>query len=281
MTPAAGRAGRDSWRRAEDVRWRRWPRRQAGNRGAAAVTAGATAAIGFCSGAGGPTAAETARTAQTALAQATDAVNAAQAQLQGRGGGRGGGFGAGCGGGRGATPAVQPDITTLFNIESQRVTPQFTGDETFFEFLLSGNPVKFADLRARLDKGEQIPWVSVPSAKVTINIDNTFELLSAQYTKNVVGMVEGTDPKTEAGHLRVLRQAHLDHEGGVRRWRAVAVAGARRVERPRLARRRRPTIVMNGADDDGSGSSTLLALAKGRSRRDRAEAVSDLRVARG
>ena len=47
--------------------------------------------------------------------------------------------------------------------------------------------------------------------KVTINVDNTFEVLSTQLTKNVVGMVEGSDPKLKDTY--VMYGAHLDHVG--------------------------------------------------------------------
>jgi len=43
------------------------------------------------------------------------------------------------------------DLTTVQNVQLP-VTPNFTGDEAFFEFLLSASPTKFADHRARLDQ---------------------------------------------------------------------------------------------------------------------------------
>ena len=52
--------------------------------------------------------------------------------------------------------------------------------------------------------------MSLP-AKVTITIDNTYEVVSQQVTRNVVGMVEGTDPKLKDTY--VMFGAHLDHVG--------------------------------------------------------------------
>ena len=48
-------------------------------------------------------------------------------------------------------------------------------------------------------------------AKVSIAIDNTYEVVSEQLSHNVVGMVEGTDPKLKDTY--VLFGAHLDHIG--------------------------------------------------------------------
>ena len=197
--------------------------------------------------------------AQAALTQANQAVadaQAAVAQAQ-RGGG---GAGAGRAGGRGAAPggrargsgdAVTPDINqTPYRVDGI-VPPQITGDDTFWEFLFSDSPTKFADLRARAIKGEALPPFSLADVKVTINVDNTFEVLSTQLTKNVVGMVEGSDPKLKDTY--VMYGAHLDHVG----YRATPPA-------PRAGCRPAPPddAIYNGADDDGSGSTGLLGIAK-------------------
>jgi hypothetical protein len=224
------------------------------NRAALALTAGASATAGFTPAVVASPADDALAKAQAALAQAAEAVTAAQAQLAGRGGPvRGGGAGPGRGG-----AAAQPDLSTTIPPDSTLVTPQFTADETFFDFLLSGHGVKFAELRARSDKGEIVPWVSIPSAKVTINVDNTYDVVSAEYSRNVVGMVEGTDPKLKDTY--VLFGAHLDHVG-VRltaggRGRAGG-AGAAPTTPPGPV-----DLISNGADDDGSGSTAMLGIAK-------------------
>jgi hypothetical protein len=146
--------------------------------------------------------------------------------------------------------------------------------------------------------------MSLP-AKVTINIDNTFEVISEQITHNVVGMVEGTDPALKDTY--VLVGAHLDHVGysqtgggrgsgtdACRRRspaaQAAVVAAGKVVQRPTPARGGgggagggggrgdgaqagrgsappalpldQRDLVSNGADDDGSGSASELAVAK-------------------
>jgi hypothetical protein len=73
------------------------------------------------------------------------------------------------------------------------VTPNFSGDEAFFDALFEGAAISFADLRAKSERGEVIEPMSLP-AKVAITIDNQYEVLSEQITHNVVGVVEGADP---------------------------------------------------------------------------------------
>src|SRR6185369_5903423 len=69
---------------------------------------------------------------------------------------------------------------------------------------------KFADIKARAEKGEAISPMSL-AGKVTINIDNTFEVINEQLSHNVVGWVEGSDPVLKDSY--VMFGAHLDHIG--------------------------------------------------------------------
>jgi hypothetical protein len=258
-----------------------------GGRGAAAAainTRGAKAAIGFAPAAN-PTAAEQALAqAQDALQKATDAVQQAQAQLQGRG--RGAFAGGGAGRGRGALPAS--DVTSVQRPDAP-TPPQFTGDETFFDALFAGASVKFADLKAKAEKGEPLPAISLP-VTVAITIDNAYEVVSEQLTRNVAGLVEGSDPALKSTY--VMFGAHLDHIGysqagngapptpGSCRARSdvsqAAVRAAGKVVQnqgrgrggaggrgaaPSMPFDQRD-IISNGADDDGSGSTALLAIAK-------------------
>ncbi len=137
------------------------PAAGAGGRGArggpaAGLAQGAAAAINFAPTPAAPSAAEQALAqALTALNQANAAVTQAQQALRGRGG-------------RGAAPAAgargaqTPDITTVQRVDLV-VTPNFTGDETFFEALFNGSPVPFADIRAKAEKGEPIAPMTLSS----------------------------------------------------------------------------------------------------------------------
>ncbi len=263
--------------------------RNVGGGPAAMLAKGAKAVLGFAPAAA-PTQTEQALAqAQDALQKATAAVQQAQTELQGRGG-RGGAFA----GGRGAPPPS--DLTTVQRVDAL-VPPQFTGDETFFEALFAGAPVKFADLKAKALKGEPFGAAAL-TAKLTIAIDNSYELVSEQFSRNVVGVIEGSDPKLKDTY--VMFGAHLDHIGynqagsgaqptnascrsrGDAAQAAVKAAGktiqnpgrgagapstgsgqaGRGAPAPNPLPFEQRDIISNGADDDGSGSTTLLAIAK-------------------
>ena len=230
-----------------------------------------------------PTPAEAALVqAQDSLTQATAAVQAAQTQL-GVARGVPPAFGAA---GRGRGPAVTPDITTVTRVDNP-IAPRFTGDETFFEALFVGGPVKFADIMAKAEKGEPIAPMTL-AARVTINIDNTFEVVQEQISHNVVALLEGSDPKLKDTY--VLFGAHLDHIGysqtgggaqpgpdGCRERSAISQAAVTKAGKsiqntgrgsraPAAAANPVPfddrDFISNGADDDGSGSTAELAIAK-------------------
>lgn len=252
-----------------------------------AINAGATGVVGFAPAPPAPNAAtEALAKAQEALAQAQAAVTAAQTAARGNDGG----FAAGRGFGRGGPAPIPSDLTTVQNVQLP-VTPNFTGDEEFFDFLLSASPTTFADLKAIAAKnGNMTPFAI--NAKVTVNVDNTFEVVSQQLAHNVVGMIEGSDPKLKDTY--VMYGAHLDHNGysqagggnlgsvsGCRNRSAVALAavtasGKKPVKSAAAGppafggaapstdatRFDKGDYINNGADDDGSGSATLMGVAK-------------------
>lgn len=226
--------------------------RGGGNRANYAIqTEGAAAVFGYAPAPAAPTPADLALAqAQDALAQAQAAVAAAQAQVRGGGAGRAGGRGA-APGGRAGGAAAGPDITTVQKVDGI-LPPTITGDDEFYEFLFSAAPVKFADIKERAAKGEALAPVTIPAVKLTITVDNTYDVISTQMTKNVVGMVEGTDPKLKDTY--VMFGAHLDHSG----YRTAAPAG----RAGGAGQSGAPDLILNGADDDGSGSVALMGMAK-------------------
>jgi hypothetical protein len=264
----------------------------------AVATLGAKASIAFTPTPAPPTPAEVALVqAQDSLDKATQAVQQAQQQL--RGGRAGAGFGgAGGGAGRGRAALPTADLTSVQKVDAV-TAPQFSGDETFFDALFGGGPVRFADIRAKAEKGEPLQPITL-GASVTITIDNTFEVISEQLSRNVVGMVEGSDPKLKDTY--VMFGAHLDHIGysqvgnsngpspsgcrqrGTAALQALAAAGKTAQKPARgggapggaagagAGRGAAPTtppvpfdqrdFISNGADDDGSGSIAELGVAK-------------------
>ena len=131
------------------------PRGGAARGGAAgAIALGAKAAIGFTATPAAPGTAEQALTqAQAALAQANAAVAQAQQALRAESPPQVGVVPSQPAAGRGAQPAAPPILTTVQRVDGI-VTPQFTGDETFFEALFDGGSVKFADILAAARRGD-------------------------------------------------------------------------------------------------------------------------------
>jgi hypothetical protein len=262
---------------------------------AGAIALGAKGTIGYTATPEPPSAAEQALTqAQAALTQANTAVAQAQQALRGRGAAPQ----QGAANGRGAQPAAPADLTTVQRVDGM-VTPQFSGDQTFYEALFEGSSVKFSYVLAAAQRGEPIAPITL-NARITINIDNTFAVINEQISHNVAGMIEGTDPALKDTY--VMFGAHLDHIGysqtGTGRGggtdacrrrspeaQAAVTAAGKVVQRAnaggagggagRGGRGAAPAaapvntvplderdLVSNGADDDGSGSTAELAVAK-------------------
>lgn len=219
-------------------------------------TKGARAALGYVPAPAPPTPAELALAqAQEALQQANLAVAQAQAALAQARTGRGGRGGAVAGrGGRGAATTVPADLTSVQRLDGL-VPPQITADDRVYEALLAAAPATFADLKTLADAGSPLPTFSVPGVKVTIDINNTYEVIATQLTKNVVGMVEGRDPQLKSTY--VMFGAHLDHTG----YRTAPLAIGGRGATP-VGPSGEPDLINNGADDDGSGSVGLMGIAK-------------------
>jgi Zn-dependent M28 family amino/carboxypeptidase len=128
--------------------------------------------------------------------------------------------------------------------------PVVTADEEFLEFLLAAAPVPFDDLRSRASRGEELESFTLPDVRVTIDIDHAYEVISVEHSHNVVAMVPGTDPALRDTY--VLFGAHLDHVGTADGDRPPG-----RVNVPVAE-----DAIWNGADDDGSGSVAVMAIAK-------------------
>jgi hypothetical protein len=143
-------------------------------------------------------------------------------------------------GGRGAAPAP-PDFTTVQRYDAP-LTPQLTADDAFFEFLFSAASVPYAELKAKADAGEPLPAVALDGVTMAIDVDAEYEVVRTRMTNNVVGIVEGTDPKLKDTYVAF--GAHYDHTG----FRETAKPGE--------------DAINNGADDDGSGTVAIMAIAK-------------------
>ena len=239
-----------------------------------------------------PTAAEEALAqAQAALAQATAAVTEAQRGLRGRGAG---GRGAAVPAGRGAQAPQTPDFTTVQRVDAP-IVPQLTADDTFFEALFAGSGTTFADIRAKATKGEALTPLNAEGKGHDCGGSHLRGGVAAGHAQR--RRHDRRDRPPSEGHLRA-SSAPTSTTSDTRRRvqpaiaaRMVAAVAVPRHRQPSLplgeqcsVRRRRaavvrrqdevprpapPTVafdqrdvISNGADDDGSGSTTLLAIAK-------------------
>jgi Zn-dependent M28 family amino/carboxypeptidase len=126
------------------------------------------------------------------------------------------------------------------------VPPAITAQDEFFEFLFSGAPVPYAQLKAKADAREPIEPFALTGVKLTFAIDADYQVVRTRHTRNVVGIIEGSDPTLKSEY--VLYGAHYDHTG--------LREGAPRGNQDPNDR------INNGADDDGSGTVAIMAIAR-------------------
>jgi hypothetical protein len=144
-------------------------------------------------------------------------------------------------GGRGQPP--QPDFTTTQRLDTT-VTPSVTSSDDFLDFLFSGSPVKYADLKVKTQQQDDLPKFTLKGVTLTFNLDADYQIVNTRYTRNVVGIVEGTDNRLKDTYVAF--GAHYDHLGY-----SQGILQAGQTDR-----------INNGADDDGSGTTALIGVAR-------------------
>ena len=169
-------------------------------------------------------------------------------------------------GGRGGAQTAG-DFQTVERLD-KKVPPQLTATDEFFEFVFSAAGQNYAALKAKVDKREPLDPAALNDVSISITVDADYDVVQTRLTRNVVGVVEGSDPALRDTY--VLFGAHYDHigyqqfavpagRGGAPGFGNTAPGGCTGQTR---ATPKPGDIVNNGADDDGSGTVTLLALAK-------------------
>ncbi|MGA9772786.1 MAG: M28 family peptidase [Blastocatellia bacterium] len=166
--------------------------------------------------------------------------------------GRGGEPGAG-----GAEAALsESDFTTVQRLDTP-IAPNVSAQDEFFEFLFSGADVKYADLKEKASRGEALPAFALKNVRITFNIDADYKIVRTQYTRNVIGIIEGTDAKLKETYVAF--GAHYDHVG----YAEGEIEDGRRLgARGRVTENTAEDRIWNGADDDGSGTVGILGVAK-------------------
>ncbi|HWO02383.1 MAG TPA: M28 family peptidase [Blastocatellia bacterium] len=166
-------------------------------------------------------------------------------------------------GGQGQGPLAalpEPDFTTVQRLGTP-IPPNVSAQDEFFEFLLNGADVKYADLKDKASRGEALPSFPLKNVRITFNIDADYQTVRTQYTRNVIGVVEGSDPKLKDTYVAF--GAHYDHVGYAEGEIADSGNGPRRLgPRGRVTEGAIEDRIWNGADDDGSGTVAMLGIAK-------------------
>lgn len=111
--------------------------------------------------------------------------------------------------------------------------PLFSIDMEIAEKLTGFSRSEIKEMEKMIEEGKQVPSKDLPGVniKLELNIDERVES-----SQNVVAMLEGTDPDLKNEYI--LYGAHYDHDG---------VIGGE---------------IYNGADDDGSGTVSLIEIAE-------------------
>jgi len=172
---------------------------------------------------------------------------------QGRGATPGGRGGPGQGSGRGAVA----DFTTAQRLDLP-IPPAMTAGDELFEFLFSRAPVHYDELKRKANDGAPLPSFRLDGVTLTFTIDADYEVVRTQLTENVVGIVEGSDPQLKSTYVVI--GAHYDHVGYAEM--EVAQDGRRPSPPGRVTPGTADDRIWNGADDDGSGTVAVMALAR-------------------
>jgi hypothetical protein len=191
-------------------------------------------------------------------------IGAGPAPFAGRRGGAPGAPGAAGAGQAGqagrAGQSNAPDFTTTERLDNL-APPNATGNDAFFEFLFSRAPVKYAELKRLADAKQPLPPFRLDGVTLTFDINNDYEAVRTQLTQNVVGIIDGADPQLKSTYVAF--GAHYDHVGYADGELTKTPDGTRRAGAPgRVTPGAEDDRIWNGADDDGSGTVTLMAMAR-------------------
>ena len=168
----------------------------------------------------------------------------------------------GGGRGRGNQPESQRvDFQTAQRVDTP-VAPQITASDEFFNFVLSGTGQNYAELRSKAERQEALPRVALGDVSISITVDADYDVAQTRFTRNVVGLVRGSDLADQY----VMLGAHYDHIG-YQQFGLTSAPGSADPLIASCAGQTRPTpragdIINNGADDDGSGTVGLMAIAR-------------------
>jgi hypothetical protein len=160
--------------------------------------------------------------------------------------------------GRGPLPAA--DFTTVQRLD-QPAPPSVTADDVFLTFLFSHSPTPYEELKRKVEARQPLPGFRLDGVKLIFQVDADYEVVRTQLAHNIVGIVEGSD--AALANTYVAFGAHYDHIGYAEGELQNGPNGLRRLGAPgRVTPGAEADRIWNGADDDGSGTVSLMALAR-------------------
>jgi hypothetical protein len=166
-----------------------------------------------------------------------------------------------------AAPTNAPDFTTARRLDAP-APPMVTVGDAFLTFLFSRAPQTYEELKRRADAQEPLPRFRLDNVRITFNVEADYRIVRTQVSRNVVGVIEGSDPKLK--HSYVALGAHYDHVGYADGELQAAGSATRRQGAPgRMTAGAEDDRIWNGADDDGSGTVALMAVARAFARGER------------
>ena len=152
---------------------------------------------------------------------------------------------------------ARPDFVTPQRLDVP-IAPSMTASDAFFQFLFSRSSVKYDDLKKRAEGRESLTPFRLEGVTLIFDIDVDYDVIRTQLTQNVVAMVEGSDPLLKSTYVAL--GAHYDHVGYAENELG---ADNKRPSSPgRVTAGAEHDRIWNGADDDGSGTVALMALAR-------------------
>jgi peptidase M28-like protein len=157
-------------------------------------------------------------------------------------------------------PATASDFTTVQRLDTP-VAPAVTAEDAFFEFLFKDAPVRYDDLRRRAAAGEALPAFRLDGVRITFDVDADYQIVRTRLAHNVVGVIDGTDAALRGTYVAF--GAHYDHVGYAEGEIAAGADGVRREGAPgKVTPGAEADRIWNGADDDGSGTTAVMAIAR-------------------
>ena len=118
-----------------------------------------------------------------------------------------------------------------------------TVSDEVLKLIFSGSGLSYDEVQAKSVRQEDLPRRTLRGVKLTFAIDADYQVTNTRMTQNVIGLIEGSDPQLKATYVAF--GAHYDHLG----------------LEPGISADDSKDRIFNGADDDGSGSTALIALA--------------------